>query len=501
MDKGLISDLLKTPSQIRTENDQRRLTEGLAMAQLAQQGNTLGGVGGMFANFGAQQAAQTGRNISNAFRGVTDAIGTVTGADLRPADERAASAQQKAMEGLKMGNLQSMKAKRQELVNAGVPAAVIERLDSAIAKREAEVLQRSDTVQQRVQAQANTDRDFGFKRRAEERSVKSAKIADSAAKFALESKQDQEASLAAMTTDVPFLTSLGFSEERANTIATSANRDAFYPAVEARLLAQAEGADVDTPDPTASMQDAEAFDKALQDMNTAEANGDTAAFSSAQARAMALGSDLNVINTAQQAHRLKVSAEAITEANTAINETEEILLFVDSNDIKTGADAVLSDFLANTFGVQNMETLYRNKVENVKMKMIINNLPPGVASDKDVELVLRGAPPASASPEVIKQYVRGIQKLNEARKQKNVAFQEFMGDPRNMGNTAAFESQYNKKQKQDRKQALMAAGYSESEASGIAGRGGAGFVRAMDAKRGTNGAPLPADLNKELDKY
>ena len=134
MASSLITDLLKTPSQIRKENDQRLLTEGLAQAQLATQGNTLGGVGGMFANFGAQQAAQTGRNITNAFRGVTDAAGTLTGADLRPVDERQAGVQQKLMSGIQMGNLQSMKAKRQQLVEAGVNPIVIQQLDAAIVQ-------------------------------------------------------------------------------------------------------------------------------------------------------------------------------------------------------------------------------------------------------------------------------------------------------------------------------------------------------------------------------
>ena len=170
MASSLITDLLKTPSQIRKENDQRLLTEGLAQAQLATQGNTLGGVGGMFANFGAQQAAQTGRNISNAFRGVTDAIGTVTGADLRPADERAASAQQKALSGIQMGNVQSMEAKRQELVNAGAPAAVLERLDKAIVvakdkeaekARLARVETRAESAEARAAAQEERAAEMG----------------------------------------------------------------------------------------------------------------------------------------------------------------------------------------------------------------------------------------------------------------------------------------------------------------------------------------------------
>ena len=147
MDKGLISDLLKTPSQIRKENDQRRLTEGLAMAQLAQQGNTLGGVGGMFANFGAQQAAQTGRNISNAFRGVTDAIGTVTGADLRPADERAAGQAQALARSIDMKDPASIRAGADKMRQFNPKAA------EALELR-AEKAQEALTAQQEKEEQA-----------------------------------------------------------------------------------------------------------------------------------------------------------------------------------------------------------------------------------------------------------------------------------------------------------------------------------------------------------
>ena len=238
MASSLITDLLKTPSQIRKENDQRLLTEGLAQAQLATQGNTLGGVGGMFANFGAQQAAQTGRNITNAFRGVTDAIGTATGADLRPADERAASAQQKAMAGLKMGNLQSMKAKRQELVNAGAPAAVIERLDNAIAKREAEVLQRSDTVQQRVQAQANADRDFGLRKKADARAETTAEQQDQINLLEISKLQRGEAKNTAITAmaDKPWeLSALGLDDTLVDSIANATDKTPYVPLIEKRL--------------------------------------------------------------------------------------------------------------------------------------------------------------------------------------------------------------------------------------------------------------------------
>ena len=146
MDKGLISDLLKTPSQIRKENDQRRLTEGLAMAQLAQQGNTLGGVGGMFANFGAQQAAQTGRNISNAFRGVTDAIGTATGADLRPADERAAGQAQALARSIDMKDPASIRAGADKMRQFNPKAA--EALEGRATALEAKLAEAATAAEQ-----------------------------------------------------------------------------------------------------------------------------------------------------------------------------------------------------------------------------------------------------------------------------------------------------------------------------------------------------------------
>ena len=157
MDKGLISDLLKTPSQIRKENDQRRLTEGLAMAQLAQQGNTLGGVGGMFANFGAQQAAQTGRNISNAFRGVTDAIGTVTGADLRPADERAAGQAQALARSIDMKDPASIRAGADKMrqFNPKAAEALEGRATALEAKLSASATAAEQTRYDRIQERLN----------------------------------------------------------------------------------------------------------------------------------------------------------------------------------------------------------------------------------------------------------------------------------------------------------------------------------------------------------
>jgi hypothetical protein len=115
----------------------------------------------MFANFGAQQAAQTGRNISNAFRGVTDAIGTVTGADLRPADERAAGQAQALARSIDMKDPASIRAGADKMRQFNPKAA--EALEGRATALEAKIATTAATAEQlaydrKQQAIANADR-------------------------------------------------------------------------------------------------------------------------------------------------------------------------------------------------------------------------------------------------------------------------------------------------------------------------------------------------------
>ncbi len=43
--------------------------------------------------------------------------------------------------------------------------------------------------------------------------------------------------------------------------------------------------------------------------------------------------------------------------------------------------------------------------------MVMESLPPGVASDKDIAIAMSGFPSATANPEYVAQYMRGMAKL------------------------------------------------------------------------------------------
>lgn len=62
-------------------------------------------------------------------------------------------------------------------------------------------------------------------------------------------------------------------------------------------------------------------------------------------------------------------------------------------------------------GGENEVTALRTEYEQFKNRSVINDLPPGVASDRDIAIAMRGWPTATADPEYISSYLRGMQKL------------------------------------------------------------------------------------------
>ena len=130
-DKSLLAELLLSPSDVRKKEEQERLARGQMQAQMIGQG--MGGVGGMFAAFGAQQAAQTENDIAKAFR----RAGTGLGVDMRSPEERQAAQFQELMKGTNTQNLTSLKTRRKLFVEAGAPAKALEAIDRQIATLEA----------------------------------------------------------------------------------------------------------------------------------------------------------------------------------------------------------------------------------------------------------------------------------------------------------------------------------------------------------------------------
>lgn len=90
-------------------------------------------------------------------------------------------------------------------------------------------------------------------------------------------------------------------------------------------------------------------------------------------------------------------------------------------------------FLGNQNEVSLMRTQFTGFVNN----LVVQGLPPGVASDKDIEMVQSGFPDASYSPEMIQRYMRGLAKASFINAALESAKADYAMD--NQGNLAGFQ--------------------------------------------------------------
>jgi hypothetical protein len=72
-----------------------------------------------------------------------------------------------------------------------------------------------------------------------------------------------------------------------------------------------------------------------------------------------------------------------------------------------------SEWFASQLGQQDAWTQIRNEYTRVRNSVAIKSLPPGVATDKDIELALKGIPPETANSATLASFLRGTAKLQD----------------------------------------------------------------------------------------
>lgn len=72
-----------------------------------------------------------------------------------------------------------------------------------------------------------------------------------------------------------------------------------------------------------------------------------------------------------------------------------------------------SEWFATQSGKQDAWTQIRNEYTRVRNSVAIKALPPGVATDKDIELALKGIPPETANAATLASFLRGTAKLQD----------------------------------------------------------------------------------------
>ena len=82
--------------------------------------------------------------------------------------------------------------------------------------------------------------------------------------------------------------------------------------------------------------------------------------------------------------------------------------------------------IKDILGTQDAARNWRTEVAKLRNEIAIGDLPPGVASDKDIALVLKGTPDTFTNPEALRQYLRGVEKLANYQKRYKQGLVDFI---------------------------------------------------------------------------
>ena len=80
-----------------------------------------------------------------------------------------------------------------------------------------------------------------------------------------------------------------------------------------------------------------------------------------------------------------------------------------------GYAAKAGEFVKEVFGREDFVTGIRKEYQDIKVRNAISNLPPGVASDKDIELALSPWPNDTSNYGLIKEKLEAIERIENAR--------------------------------------------------------------------------------------
>ena len=515
--------LLKTPSQIRKESQEKLMQEAMARSQQMISGGGTTALPGILSRYGAQAAQRGTMAGAGLLRGITGGIGTAVGGDMGerisalgiPAEERQASSAQKILSQMKQGDPESMKAAAQQLSAMGLTGAAMElnkqaeaavdllrtrKFQDAEEARAVEEAQRKAEAELREQGrnereiatwmEANKDRLLQRVRaeKAERRLARaeaSSISKDDFDKWTRQNTKEKQASLLAIASDRNQLKSLGFSDDQATNISSAKSPQAYYSMIEERMKQLAEkGVDGGQDDSTA-MQNATAYMDAMNNLISVKENPTStpAQIKQAESKLRAIGMTAGITDTNVNFVAITDAKEAGQKARLQSQEASKVIAWMEQNqgEMLSGLAESTRQAFSNLFGAQTPRDVINAKYTEIYTKEVINNLPPGVASDKDVELVLRGTLPANASPAQMIRYMRGLQKMAEARAAYHDEFNEYMRDPLNEMRTEGFPSWYNEKQRNAKIEQLVGYDITRENAEKYVDAGDLSFARVVAA--------------------
>lgn len=91
-----------------------------------------------------------------------------------------------------------------------------------------------------------------------------------------------------------------------------------------------------------------------------------------------------------------------------------------------------AESLAKLTGSQDAKTMLLQEYTRLRNDAAIRSLPPGPATDRDIEIAMKGFPPENANPQVMSEFLRGMAKMQGITAKVESAKAEFLSNNKGM---------------------------------------------------------------------
>lgn len=509
MAQSMILDMLKTPQQVREEQLAKLRQRSTSQAQLlGAPVSATTALPGLLRSFAAGEMAQQGVDMNQIARRASTAAGSVAGmlgyGDAQQAlsqafvspEERQAGQAQSIMKGLDPNDPAAMKEAADQLASIGLTGAatrlseraegIVDRLrtrgfqDTAEARaaadearavadekrRVAEELRQEGRTEREIQDWMEANKDRLLQRVRAEKAERRAKSEEQRKQEEADFTSKTRKSALGIADDEQAMIALGINPTLAKRIKESQNKNAYIQLISERMKAYGEDPTGGADDGTTAEQNLAKMTDLIQQRRDAQLDGNDALAQQLGTQITVLGGILG-LNSSKFEGVIVDSLEAQQKASALDIKASNLIAKIDSvkSDMKSGVPARADEALKTIFGAEDPIAVLRTEMSNIRNSSVLQYLPPGVASDRDVALVLEGTLPSTANPEAMLAFLRGVQKVAAAERQYHQERLNYLAEPTRFGNPAGFVAQYETKQRNARKQQLLDLGYNDTQAS------------------------------------
>lgn len=107
------------------------------------------------------------------------------------------------------------------------------------------------------------------------------------------------------------------------------------------------------------------------------------------------------------------STIASVAADQSANQMNDLATRIEQEAMKSGVTAKGAELYKSLTGNQDAITQLRQEYTRIRSQGVLKNLPPGPASDKDIQMAQKGFPEDTADPAQMAQFLRGMAKIQQ----------------------------------------------------------------------------------------